>query len=214
MNGGNSDKMNKIDKVYRDSSRPSDFAKGYLGYLKELLDSLDIGPLDQVESELEEARRHGYTIFVCGNGGSATTATTMANDLGIDVVKKTNSERPFKIHALTDNSAVITAISNDTGYENLFVNQLKIHYRAGDRLLLISASGNSPNLVNAAEWFKARGGRVIGFLGFDGGRLKDLCDVVIHAKSNKGEYGPVEDIHLIVNHILAHWFQNKLKVHP
>jgi len=200
--------------VYKESGRPSDFARGYLGYLKELLDSLEIGPLDQVERELEEARENGYTIFVCGNGGSATTATTMANDLGIDVVKKTNSERPFKIHALTDNSAVITAVSNDSGYENLFVNQLKIHHRPGDRLLLISASGNSPNLVNAAVWFKARGGRVIGFLGFDGGRLKNLCDVVIHARSNRGEYGPVEDIHLIVNHILSHWFQNKLRIHP
>ncbi len=206
--------MNKIDKVYKESTCLSEFARGYLGYLKELLDNLEIGPLDQIERELEEARTHGYTIFVCGNGGSATTATTMANDLGIDVVKKTNSDRPFKIHALTDNSAVITAISNDSGYENLFVNQLKIHYREGDRLLLISASGNSLNLVNAAEWFSARGGRVMGLLGFDGGRLKDPCDVIIHVRSNKGEYGPVEDIHLIMNHILSHWFQNKLKLTP
>ena len=88
---------------------------------------------------------------------------------------------------------------------------MKIHYRDGDNLIVISASGNSPNVLEAAEWVRSRGGSVIGFLGFSGGKLIDLCDVKIHVKSQPGEYGPVEDAHLIMNHILAHWFQNKLK---
>ena len=135
----------------------------------------------------------------------------MANDIGFDIIKKTGTDKPFKVLALTDNTSVITAIANDVGYENAFINQLKIHYRKGDKLLVISASGNSENVVKAAKWVKTNGGRVIGFLGFDGGKLKDLSDVVIHVKTEPGEYGPVEDTHLILNHVLAHWFQNKLK---
>jgi D-sedoheptulose 7-phosphate isomerase len=203
--------MNNIEKIYRKSLSPSEFARGYLVYLKELLGQIEVEALDLLAKEFEDAREHGNNIFVAGNGGSATTAATMANDIGIDVLKKANCDRPFKIFALTDNNAVITAISNDSGYENIFVNQLKIHYRQGDRLLVISASGNSPNVVKAAEWVISQGGRVIGFLGFSGGRLREICDIAIHVKTNAGEYGPVEDIHLILNHILAHWFQNKLK---
>ena len=151
------------------------------------------------------------TIFVAGNGGSAATASTIANDLGFDIIKKTKVLKPFKMFSLVDNVPVITAISNDVGYENIFVNQLKIHYKSEDVLILISASGNSPNVLNAAEWVKSRGGTIIGLLGFDGGKLKNLCDVKIHIKTKSGEYGPVEDAHLILNHVMAHWYQNKLK---
>ena len=87
----------------------------------------------------------------------------------------------------------------------------KIHYRKGDALIVISASGNSPNVLNAAEWVKDNGGKVIGFLGFSGGKLLNVCDIKIHVRAELGEYGPVEDAHLIINHILAHWFQEKLK---
>ena len=135
----------------------------------------------------------------------------MANDIGFDILKKTNSTKAFKVFALTDNNSVITAIGNDVGYENIFINQLKIHYKSGDSLVVISASGNSENVLKAAEWVKSKGGTIIGFLGFSGGKLIELCDVKIHVKTDPGEYGPVEDAHLIMNHILAHWFQNKLK---
>jgi len=170
--------------------------------------------IDTLVEEFEDARAAGSTIFVAGNGGSATTATCMANDIGSDIIKKTGTEKPFKVFALTDNTSVITAIANDVGYEYVFLNQLKIQYRQGDRLLAISASGNSPNVVVAAEWVKTQGGRVISFVGFTGGRLKDMSDVVVHVKSEAGEYGPVEDAHLVLNHVLAHWFQNKLKKIP
>ena len=106
---------------------------------------------------------------------------------------------------------MITAISNDVGYDTIFVNQLKIHYRDGDCLVVISASGNSPNVLKAAEWVRSKGDTIIGFLGFTGGKLIELCDVKIHVDTLPGEYGPVEDAHLIMNHVLAHWFQNKLK---
>ena len=203
--------MNNIDKVCGNSKDAGEFAHRYFAYLKQVLDSIGEDDINKLVSEFEAARVSGATIFVAGNGGSATTATSMANDIGFDIIKKTGTDKPFRVLALTDNNSVITAISNDVGYDNIFVNQLKIHYRQGDKLLVISASGNSRNLVLAAEWVKQKGGTVIGFLGFEGGRLKEISDVVLHAKSVAGEYGPVEDAHLVLNHILAHWFQCKLK---
>lgn len=202
--------MNNIDKICGNSKDAGEFAHGYFSYLKQVLDSIGADDINKLVSEFEAARASGATIFVAGNGGSATTATSMANDIGFDIIKKTGTDKPFRVLALTDNNSVITAISNDVGYDNVFVNQLKIHYRQGDKLLAISASGNSRNLILAAEWVKQHGGKVIGFLGFEGGRLKEICDVVLHAKSVAGEYGPVEDAHLVLNHILAHWFQYRL----
>ena len=141
---------------------------------------------------------------------------TLGDTAGIgspgDPIEKTGVERAFRVLSLVDNNSVVTAIANDVGYENIFINQLKIHYRSGDSIILISASGNSPNILKAAEWVKSKGGTIIGFLGFTGGKLIDLCDAKIHVQSEPGEYGPVEDAHLIMNHILAHWFQNKLKL--
>lgn len=203
--------MNAIDKIWETNKDISGFADKYFEYLFSVLKSLDTTALAALEIELEDARAKGNTIFVAGNGGSAATATTMANDLGFDVYKKSGIDKPFKVLAITDNTSVITAISNDVGYDNVFLGQLQIHYKAGDKIIVISASGNSPNIVKAAEWVKSKGGKVIGFLGFQGGKLKEICDVVVHVKTEAGEYGPVEDAHLIINHVLAHWFQKKLK---
>jgi D-sedoheptulose 7-phosphate isomerase len=103
----------------------------------------------------------------------------------------------------------MTAIANDEGYENLFVNQLRLHYRPGDLLVAISASGNSPNVVNAARWVKEQGGRVVTITGFDGGKLKSLGDIAIHIDTPKGEFGPVEDLHMIVIMLLLTGFSMK-----
>ena len=203
--------MNDIENIFSGSSNVKDFASGYFSYLNEILNGIDLNSLEILVRTFEEARDNSNTIFVAGNGGSAATATTMANDIGFDILKKTGTDKPFKVLALTDNNSVITAIANDVGYNNIFFNQLKIHYQKGDKLLVISASGNSENVVKAAEWVKDQGGSVIGMLGFTGGKLGSICDSFIHVKAHAGEYGPVEDAHLIMNHILAHWFQNKLK---
>jgi len=203
--------MNNINKLCNNSRSAGAFAQGYFNYLKQVLDSITPASIDTLVEEFENARATGNTIFVTGNGGSATTATCMANDIGFDIIKKTGAEKPFRVFALTDNISVITAIANDVGYQNVFLNQLKIHYRQGDKLLAISASGNSPNVVIAAEWVKEQGGRVISFVGFTGGKLKEISNVVVHVKSEAGEYGPVEDAHLVLNYILAHWFQCRLR---
>ena len=203
--------MNNINTLYNSSDRFSEFSSKYFNYLATIQKNIDSNELDKFAEEFLRAREEGNTIFVAGNGGSAATATTMANDIGFDIIKKTDTEKPFKVFALTDNTSVITAISNDVGYENIFINQLKIHYKKSDILVVISASGNSKNVVIASEWVKSQGGKVLGMLGFDGGALRGICDLSILVPSVSGDYGPVEDMHLMVNHLLAHWFQNKLK---
>ena len=203
--------MNNLEQRFTQVTTIGQYSRKYFSYLANVLESIKENEINKLGEVFESARLNGNTIFVAGNGGSATTATTMANDIGFDILKKTGTNKPFRVFSLADNNAVVTAIANDVGYENIFINQLKIHYRDGDSLIVISASGNSPNVLEAASWVKSKGGTIIGFMGFNGGKLIELCDVKIHVKSEPGEYGPVEDAHLIMNHILAHWFQNKLK---
>ncbi|MFQ5690683.1 MAG: SIS domain-containing protein [Gemmatimonadota bacterium] len=203
--------MNAIDRAQIEAKSVASFAAGYFRHIGQVLGRVDLAAVEELAEELTTARNAGATVFVAGNGGSATTAATMANDLGFDVVKKNGIEEPFRILAITENTAVISAVANDVGYENVFLNQLRIHFRPGDRLLVISASGNSQNLIRAAQWVRKRNGRVLGLLGFDGGALLEMCDVVVHVPTEIGEYGPVEDAHLVVNHVLAHWFQGALR---
>ena len=201
--------MSQIKKLAKKNKKFSRFKKDYFNYLNNIFNKIDKKILDQLVGEFEEIRKSGKNLFVIGNGGGASTATTMANDLGFDIFKKTK-KNPFTLIPLTNNSSIITAISNDVGYENIFINQLKINFKKRDRLLILSASGNSKNLIKAADWVKKNNGKVIGFIGFDGGKIKKLCDICVHLKSKKGDYGPVEDLQLIINHMLAHWFQEKL----
>lgn len=200
-----------IKKIVKKNKKISNFAKSYFLRISEIFNKLNFKKIENLEKILMKARKSKSNIFVFGNGGSAATASTMANDLGFDIIKKTKTKIPFKFLALTDNNPVITAISNDVGYENVLINQLKIHHKKGDVTILISASGNSKNLLNAVKWIKSNGGFVFSFLGFNGGKLKKISNDYILVDSIKGEYGPVEDIHLMINHILAHWFQEKIK---
>lgn len=191
----------------KNSKSPFDFAKKYTKRLHEIFEDITENEINGLVKILLDARKNGNTIFTAGNGGSATTASSMGNDLGFDILKKTGTKVPFRFHPLTDNIPSITAISNDSNYNFIFLEQLKLHYRDNDLLILISASGNSQNLIECANWVKDKGGKVIGLLGFEGGKLLDICDHTVHFKTHKTEYGIVEDAHLSVNHILAHWFQ-------
>jgi D-sedoheptulose 7-phosphate isomerase len=201
--------MSVINKLSVKNKNIANFAESYFQNLIDTFKKLDKESIIKLEREFLEIRKKNATLYVFGNGGGAATAMTMANDLGFDVLKKTN-KKTFKIISLNDNSSVITAIANDTGYDNIFLNQLKIHFKRNDKILIFSASGNSKNLVDAANWVKKKGGKVISILGFDGGKLKKISNLSVHIRSEKGDYGPVEDIQLIINHILAHWFQKNL----
>jgi len=183
------------------------YALHYLSHLSERLSQIDPDEVADLIRELESVRTEGSTVFLAGNGGSAATASHMANDFGIGL--HSAGSTAIRAVALTDNVPVMTAISNDVRYRNVFEDQLKVLYQTGDRLLAISASGNSPNLIAAAEWVKSKGGRVIGLVGFDGGALKGLCDVAVHVRTPGGEYGPVEDAHMVLNHLVVTWFQGR-----
>jgi D-sedoheptulose 7-phosphate isomerase len=203
--------MNNVEKMVTENASFDSFAKAYFAYLTELMQGFDIKSLEAFMGELEDARAKNKTVFIAGNGGSAATASHMANDLGFGT--RHHPKNPFKVMSLTDNVPVLMALSNDVGYEQVFLRQLQLYASSGDRLILISASGNSPNLVAAAKWFKAHGGKVLGLLGFDGGELKGLCDAAVIVKTPKGEYGPVEDMHMILDHLIYTWMWTRSRIH-
>ena len=132
--------------------------------------------------------------------------------MGLNQASPMPGSASSQTRSMVANAAALTAIANDRSYGDVFVDQLAIHYRPGDKLIVISASGNSLNVLAAARWVKERGGRVIGLVGFDGGELLSLCDVALHVRTPKGEYGPVEDIHLMLNHLVAAWFNHRVHI--
>ena len=206
--------MNNLEKIYKKTGlNVKSFSENYVEYLITLLNELDHEKVEECVIELEKARQKGNTIFIIGNGGSASTASHIGNDFGLAVLKTSNKSvnKSYRALPLTDNVSVISAIGNDSSYNDIFLDQLKVHYRKGDILISISASGNSPNLLSASNWVNQQGGTTIGWLGFDGGKLKDMVDIPIVVKSPKGEYAPVEDVHLIINHIIVTWMQFNIK---
>lgn len=143
-------------------------------------------------------------IWVVGNGGSAATASHFATDLS----RCTNSSgAPIKGISLCDNSGLITAIGNDFGFDFVFSRQLSILATPGDLLVVITASGNSRNLVMAMEWAKNNGVKVLALTGFSGGKVKDLADIPIHVPTEIGDYGVAEDTHSILCHFLSSQFR-------
>jgi D-sedoheptulose 7-phosphate isomerase len=171
----------------------------YVSRHSRVVASLDVAAVERAVQTIIAAFDQKRTVFTCGNGGSATTASHMAADLG------KNSAMPGKarlrVIGLSDNMSWFSALGNDLGYENVFVEQLANFLEAGDVLIAISASGNSPNVVKAAEYAKAHDGKVIGLVGFKGGKLKEIADIAVHHQIE--DYGPVEDCHLMLDHIFV-----------
>jgi D-sedoheptulose 7-phosphate isomerase len=171
----------------------------YLTSLASVLAATPRAALDAIENILWDTYQRDGTIFVCGNGGSASTATHLACDLAKWTV--TEGRRRLRALALTDNVALMTAWANDTAYERLFVEQLITQYRPGDTLVLISGSGNSPSVLRAAEWANAQGAATIGLVGFSGGKLAPLVKAAVIAPSH---FMPeVEDVHSAICHAMA-----------
>ena len=179
-----------------------DHAEFYLKDLHQALAGLDIAMVYQVREALGVAREAGKQVFVCGNGGSSSTASHMANDLGKGASQSGGA--PFKITALTDNVAWMTALANDMSYEDVFVEQLRNFASAGDVLIAISGSGNSPNVLKAVELANERGLTTVGWTGFDGGRLATIVDLSIVVGSH--HMGRVEDVHVILMHLVCYYF--------
>lgn len=178
-------------------------------YFMRLTQALEAIPRDLVVAlgeTLFRAYRDGKQVFILGNGGSSSTASHMAADLAKNTIAP-NMKR-FRVFSLNDNAAIMTALANDLGYDNVFLEQLTNLVQAGDVLIAVSASGNSPNVLKAMRYAQARSAEVVGLLGFDGGAAAALADIPLVVPSN--HYGVVEDAHLILNHILVDYFQERL----
>ena len=195
--------MNNVERLFRERPTAVDFADGYLSYLAQVFARVDREAIASFIGVLEQARDSGATVFFCGNGGSASTASHFQNDL-----TRWRTD-PMKVVSLTDNVAVITALANDYGYDRIFVMQLEPLLSEGDVVVAISASGNSPNVVQAIEFATQRNAITVGLTGFDGGRLGELCEIHVHVPSARGEYGPVEDAHLVLDHLVMSYLWEK-----
>jgi D-sedoheptulose 7-phosphate isomerase len=198
--------MNNIDRFY--SSDPVAFASSYIDYLSQVLKGIDVKDIGRFVATLLDARERGATVFFIGNGGSAATASHFANDLSIG----TNSyDKPFRVISLTDNQAIITAIGNDFGYQDIFVRQLQVLGKPGDVVVAISASGNSPNLLSAFEYAKSAGIKTVAITAFDGGRMKSMADEGVHVTTAPKEYGPAEDAHMVLDHLVGAYLMRLVK---
>lgn len=178
-----------------------EYAKNYLHWLTDLISGLDLESIGNVIEKIDQAREKHSTIFFMGNGGSAATANHFANDLS--VCASPDGAIPIRALSLASNIALITCIGNDFGYDKIFVNQLKNLMRPGDVVIGISASGNSQNVIQALQYADSNGATSVAIVGFDGGLMKKIARHVVHVKSAKGEYGPVEDIHMILDHLIS-----------
>ena len=176
-----------------------EFIQEYITTLQLTMDQLPRQVIADVIDLLQQARMKGSQVFILGNGGSASTASHFACDLAKNTRQRGLPH--FRVIGLTDNMAMFSALANDEGYENVFSEQLASLVRVGDIVIAISASGNSKNVINAAEAAHGYEATVIGFTGFDGGRLMQLADINIHVNSNIIEH--VEDIHLMLEHLIV-----------
>jgi D-sedoheptulose 7-phosphate isomerase len=179
--------------------------EGYFSRLAEGLKAIPIDALLELGQTISRVRNQGKTVWICGNGGSAATSSHMQVDLSFGVLPG------VKARALNENSASITATGNDVAFEEIFARQIALEGVEGDLLLVISASGNSKNLLRAVEEAKAKRITTAGLVGFDGGKLKNLVDLVIHTPTKIGDYGVAEDLHACVNHAIKELLNKGLR---
>ena len=200
--------MNRIDQIYKNSSDISEFSKSYFEYLGIVISNISLSEIENFVGLILDARDRGSTIFFIGNGGSAATASHFANDIAIGT---RTYDKPFRVISLCDNQAIITAIGNDDGYEKIFSQQLKVLLKEQDMVVSISASGNSPNLIDAINTAKDMNAITVGISAFDGGKMKDIVDYSLHVPTEKGEYGPAEDAHMVLDHLVSNYLMRYVK---
>ena len=200
--------MNNVDKIFNNSNSVNDYSEAYFEYLNTIFKGISLSAIDDFIKVILEARERGSTIFFIGNGGSAATASHFVNDIAIG---SREFDKPFRVISLCDNHAVITAIANDDGYEKIFSHQLKVLLKKQDVVVSISASGNSPNLIHAINVAKKMSATTVGISAFDGGKMKDIVDFSLHVPTKKGEYGPAEDAHMILDHLVSNYLMRYVK---
>jgi D-sedoheptulose 7-phosphate isomerase len=183
------------------------FFKEYFGELGRALGSIDRREAFKAVDVLCSAYGQGKALYSMGNGGSAATASHFANEFG--KCCKGLPKAGFRVQCLCDNVPQLTAFANDEGYEDCFSGQLAAVLCEGDVLFCISGSGNSPNVVRAAELAKGRKAKVIALTGFSGGRLREIADAKIHVAHD--HWGRVEDAHMVLVHYLGNHVRERLR---
>ncbi len=199
--------MNNLDRLFTEDI--ASFSRSYFDYLQQVLGNIDTAEIGRFVEILLDARENKKTVFFIGNGGSASTASHFANDLSIGC---NDYEKPFRVISLTDNISVLTALGNDFGYEEIFVRQLRIQANPGDVLVGISASGNSENIVNAFKYASEIGVLSVALTAFDGGDMKKIADEGIHVPTDYKEYGPAEDAHMILDHLVTAYLMRIIRL--
>jgi len=192
-----------------------DFIQNYLSEMKRTVDDISIEDVDRVVELLYDAWQKGQRVFVCGNGGSASTATHFTCDLSKTTIAK--GKKRFKAHCLNDNIPLMSALINDEGFDNLFYEQLVSHFQEGDVLVCISVHGGagkdkaglwSQNLLKAMKYAQDMGGKTIGLSGFDGGPMKEIADACIVVPVNSTPQ--VESFHLALEHMICSCLREKI----
>lgn len=183
------------------TSRSNALFADYSARLAGLMATYDWSPVSQLAEEFLDCWKTGRQIFIAGNGGSAGNAIHLANDFVYGISKKPGSG--LRIHALPANSAVLTCLANDEGYDQIFSLQLAVQARPDDVLIVLSGSGNSPNIVKALDEAKKIGMKSYAILGYKGGKALDMADVPIHFAIDDMQIA--EDMQLIVGHMVMQW---------
>lgn len=178
----------------------------YIKGLNECLRELSPHNIEEIVDTIVDAWKKGKSIFIMGNGGSATTASYFARDL--QMVTAIAGKPRVKAISLTDNVVIITSLANDKDYSSIFEEQLVGQLEEGDVVIGISASGNSPNVLKAIEYARRNGAITIGFIGFGGGKLKELVHKAVIL--SRRDYGQVEDVHLSLDHIISYLVRERI----
>jgi D-sedoheptulose 7-phosphate isomerase len=192
------------------------YLEQYTASLKEALDAFDPGEFEKIIAVLAEAYKNDRQVFIAGNGGSAASANHFVCDFGKNAVPAGNEvsaasgKRRFRIISVSDNIEKITAIGNDISFDDVFSFQLGNLMNEGDVLIAVSASGNSPNVVKACEFAKTKNAKIIVIAGFEGGKIKSFADAAMVAPLKS--YEQIEDIHLVILHMIVYYFKNHPEV--
>ena len=185
-----------------ESAMPAEaFFSDYANRLQTVLHTGDWASISRLAEELRDCWIEKRQVFICGNGGSAGNAIHLANDFIYGISKTQGSG--LRVSALPANSAVLTCLANDEGYESIFSIQIAVQANKNDVLVVLSGSGNSPNIVKALEQAKALGMRTYAILGYSGGKAKALADVPIHFQVDDMQIS--EDMQLVVGHMIMQW---------
>lgn len=183
------------------------FCADYANRLQAVLQRFDWAPVARLAEELLDCWRSGRQVFLCGNGGSAGNAVHLANDFLYGVSKARGSG--LRVHALPANTSVLTCLANDEGYDQIFSLQLAVQANAGDVLIALSGSGNSPNILKALEQARTMAMKSYAILGYSGGKAKTMCDVSIHFAVDDMQIA--EDMQLVTGHMVMQWlYRNRI----